>query len=219
MKFKTNKTTNESAKNRSHTLRWIFGILFAICTIANGFRYSSLFLLCSSILMLPIPFLMNFLNKKNIQPKVAIILSIILLFLGIMTSPTPESTNPPLNNNINNNEIETSETLISETAKPDEAETSASETEKPIKVETSVPETACPDDAETSTPETTKPHNEETSKPNNLANNEEKVKTVWVTASGKKYHSKSSCSNMKTPSEIPLTDAINRGYTACSKCH
>ena len=43
---------------------------------------------------------------------------------------------------------------------------------------------------------------------------------VWVPVhGGTKYHSKSSCSNMEDPCQIPLDDAKLRGYTACKRCH
>ncbi len=41
---------------------------------------------------------------------------------------------------------------------------------------------------------------------------------VWIPRTGKKYHSKSSCSNMKDPSQVPLSEAEWRGFTACKKC-
>lgn len=44
-------------------------------------------------------------------------------------------------------------------------------------------------------------------------------KNVYVPKTGKKYHSKASCSNMKNPSYISLDDAIARGFDACSKCY
>ena len=59
----------------------------------------------------------------------------------------------------------------------------------------------------------------ETTKPNNPPANDEQTEMVWVTSSGTKYHSQASCSNMKSPSQITLTDAETQGYTACSKCH
>lgn len=42
---------------------------------------------------------------------------------------------------------------------------------------------------------------------------------VWIPASGSKYHSKSSCSNMKNPSKVTKSYAIELGYTACKKCY
>ncbi len=43
--------------------------------------------------------------------------------------------------------------------------------------------------------------------------------TVYITQSGKKYHV-SSCKYLsKSKTAISLTDAKNRGYTPCSKCH
>lgn len=42
---------------------------------------------------------------------------------------------------------------------------------------------------------------------------------VWVSGSGKKYHSKSTCSGMKNPRQISIADAKKRGYTPCKKCY
>lgn len=42
---------------------------------------------------------------------------------------------------------------------------------------------------------------------------------VWISSNGTKYHSKSSCSNMKNPSQITLDEAIAQGYTPCKRCH
>lgn len=41
---------------------------------------------------------------------------------------------------------------------------------------------------------------------------------VWIPASGTKYHSKSSCSNMKDPSQISKKRAIELGYSPCKRC-
>lgn len=43
---------------------------------------------------------------------------------------------------------------------------------------------------------------------------------VWVSMNnGNKYHSKPSCSKMKSPKEISLKQAKESGYTACKKCY
>ena len=43
---------------------------------------------------------------------------------------------------------------------------------------------------------------------------------VWgPTHGGKKYHSKSTCSNMKDPEEVTLSKAKAEGFTACKKCY
>lgn len=41
---------------------------------------------------------------------------------------------------------------------------------------------------------------------------------VWISKTGKKYHSTPSCSNMKNPSQVSLETAKARGFTACKKC-
>ncbi len=42
---------------------------------------------------------------------------------------------------------------------------------------------------------------------------------VWIPQSGSKYHSNSSCSNMKNPSRVTLSDAVAWGYEPCKKCY
>ena len=42
---------------------------------------------------------------------------------------------------------------------------------------------------------------------------------VWITKSGKKYHNNSTCSQMKSPVEIDLLEAIEKGYEPCGKCY
>lgn len=42
---------------------------------------------------------------------------------------------------------------------------------------------------------------------------------VWVSRTGKKYHSRASCSNMKNPSQVTLSEAKQNGLTACKRCY
>ena len=42
---------------------------------------------------------------------------------------------------------------------------------------------------------------------------------VWIPRSGSKYHSKSTCSNMKNPIQVTLSEAKKSGYDPCKKCH
>lgn len=41
---------------------------------------------------------------------------------------------------------------------------------------------------------------------------------VWIPKSGKCYHKKEHCSNMKNPTLVTMQEAIDMGYTPCSKC-
>ncbi|WP_154666446.1 hypothetical protein [Anaeromassilibacillus senegalensis] len=65
----------------------------------------------------------------------------------------------------------------------------------------------------------------ESSKPVEPAKQEEPVAPekngamVWITAKGKKYHSSPSCSNMKNPREVSVSEAEASGRTPCSKCY
>ena len=73
-------------------------------------------------------------------------------------------------------------------------------------------------DSSTTKPNNPSSNNNSTAKPNTTTD-DEMVEMVWVPSSGTKYHSKSTCSGMKSPREIPLEDAIKEGYTACKRCH
>ena len=45
--------------------------------------------------------------------------------------------------------------------------------------------------------------------------------TVWIPATGKKYHSIPNCGRMNPDkaTQLSLSDALARGYTRCSKCY
>ena len=60
---------------------------------------------------------------------------------------------------------------------------------------------------------------EVTTSPSEPTSTPEDSVLVWVTASGKKYHSVSSCSNMNNPQQITLGSAQASGRGPCSKCY
>ncbi len=62
--------------------------------------------------------------------------------------------------------------------------------------------------------ESTAPSTDDTTSSSNVGQH-----LVWIPESGNKYHSKPGCSNMKSPRQIPLEDAILQGYTPCKRCH
>ena len=77
--------------------------------------------------------------------------------------------------------------------------------------------TAFPDSKSSSNKNTT------TKKVSNTKKNSSKQTSsssyVWIPRTGSKYHSRSSCSNMKNPSKVKKSDVIARGYEPCSKCY
>lgn len=73
-----------------------------------------------------------------------------------------------------------------------------------------------PQSSTTSKPETTKPAESVTQPPAEQPGNTE---TVWIPKSGSKYHSRSSCSNMKNSTQVSRAEAISRGYEPCKKCY
>ena len=80
--------------------------------------------------------------------------------------------------------------------------------------------------AATSTPEpTNKPAATSTPKPTSkpkppaeTTKDTSKYGTCWISGTGKKYHSKSTCSGMTDPIQTSIGNAEDLGYTACKKC-
>lgn len=43
---------------------------------------------------------------------------------------------------------------------------------------------------------------------------------VWIpTHGGTKYHSRAGCSNMIDPAQVPISEAIARGFGPCGRCY
>lgn len=42
---------------------------------------------------------------------------------------------------------------------------------------------------------------------------------VWCTTNGSKYHSSAGCSNMKSPTQLSLLEALEAGLNPCGKCY
>lgn len=98
------------------------------------------------------------------------------------------------------------------TAKPAEQAT-AKATAKPT--EKATPKaTAAP--TEKATPKATAAPTEA---PTEAATEAPQEPMVWVSGTGKKYHSYSGCSNMKSPRQISLSEAKKQGYTPCKNCY
>ncbi|MBQ8293741.1 MAG: hypothetical protein IJX78_08080 [Bacilli bacterium] len=100
----SNKCPNSDNKkelSKSSVVRCSFGILFIIFAIVNGFHYSSLFLIAAGVLILPINYIANLCKKININPKMAIVLSIVLFVVGVMAAPTSENSSTDSGNDSN----------------------------------------------------------------------------------------------------------------------
>jgi len=181
-----NNNNGQSSTNLQNkkitTARWIAGGIFIIFALVNGFHYSSLLLLIAAFLIFPLSFVNTFLQRKNIKPTLAIILSILLFFIATIVAP-PTKTNNSSSNNTNQSSLY-----------------SQRESQNPLKNDESA-------------------SNSNSYKPNNSSPEKETFIMVWVTSSGSKYHSKSTCSNMTSPAKISLENAKKQGYTACKKCY
>ena len=99
-------------KKFSTITQWIFTAIFGICALGTGFHLSSLFLLLSAILMMPIPTIRNIFNKCKLKNSLIIILSVVIFIVGIMISPpadyndsNQDSTPPHTDNTSENGEI------------------------------------------------------------------------------------------------------------------
>ena len=213
---KKNNSNDENTKNKANIIRWIVGGFFAIFALVNGFHYSSLFFICSVLLMLPLPFLNNFWKKINIKTAVVIVLSIALLFVGIFTSPLSKTSD---SNNVTNDPLHEHSYINGECS------CGATDPNYEPPHEHSYINGECSCGA--TDPNYEPPHehsyiNGECScgatDPDGTTSGDENTEMVWVSKTGKKYHSNPSCSNMNSPRQITREEAEKEGYTPCSKC-
>lgn len=111
------------------------------------------------------------------------------------------------------------ETTIPETAVP----TTVPQT---IEMTAETEETAAPETTEVPTTIPTTEYHTEPAKdpevivPSTTKATEPREEMVWVpTKGGRRYHSRSSCSNMSNPQEVTISQAKSRGFTPCKKCY
>ena len=191
--------------------RWVMGVIFALLALGSGFHYSSLFFIGSAFLMFPFEFMNAFLEKHNIKTVVIIIFSVILLFIGIVTSPNSYSDSPSDNTNQGENGAGDEDSDKNPSADKDK------ENESNSKNDNDKNNTSKPNDKNNSSDKDTDSDGSDSKKPTPPV--EEESTMVWVTEKGKKYHSNPNCSNMKSPIEMTIEEAESQNYTPCSKCH
>lgn len=159
--------------------------------------------------------------KKIIVIMLAIVMMLSLVSCGVLdeiASMTPEPTSTE-NGAQPTEEVQgetgiTPEALVTE--KP--ADKSDTVTAKP----TSTPKpTTQPTAKPTSTPKpTAKPTVKPTATPKPTTNTNTSI--VYITKTGKKYHSRTSCNGLSNANEIyqsTLSSAVGAGLTPCSKCY
>lgn len=205
-----------SNTKKTTLIRWIAGAVFALLTLGSGFHYSSLFLLCAAFLMLPFKFTSSFFEKRNIKPVIVIILSVVLLFVGIFTSPlTSDGTQGDDSNQSQNDKDDEDDKKENDTQNPNDKNNN-SDKDNSDKNDTSNPSDKNDNSDKDSNTDNT---NSDKSDSGDGEEGEEKTEVVWVSGNGTKYHSTPNCSNMKSPRELTIEEAERQNYTPCSKCH
>lgn len=152
-------------------------------------------------------------NKSRVIKIAAIFAIISVLFLiGALASGGGDNSN-------GTSDITAPVSTEMPTEAPTEAPTEIP-TAEPTQAPTEAP-TPQPTEAPTEAP-TAAPTAEPTPKPTEApVAAEPQGAMVWIAGSGNgtKYHSNPSCSNMKNPVEISLSEAQARGYGPCAKCY
>lgn len=114
-------------------VQWFFVAFFLMFILVSGVHISSLFFLLGAVLMMPIKPLRDLLKKIKIKSWLAILLSVAVVFTGIML--TPVDTGSPYDY-IDDTDYSVSEFNYTETTTQ---ETTVKQTEKPTEVPTKPP--------------------------------------------------------------------------------
>ncbi len=78
-------------KKISNVIQWIFAVFFWFLALGTGSILSSVAVIVAGVLMAPIKPIRKFLQKIKVKPAIAIILSVILFFAALVTSPTGQT--------------------------------------------------------------------------------------------------------------------------------
>lgn len=195
-----NYATHANASNNFSVLSLIFGILSWItgCCCCAGPIFSILGLVYSKKGEKE-----NGLNKFNIWGKRLSMIGLVvqIIFLCIFGS-TPSDDATQSTETMTTTEITTEVTTELTTELTTEITTEL--TTEEITEATTEPTTEVTTEVTTETTTATTEATEE---------------TVWIPSSGSKYHSYSSCSGMKSPTEVTKSKAESMGYTPCKRCH
>ena len=112
----------------------------------------------------------------------------------------------------------TAETNVSGIINTQAPETTITTSENNVALnETSIPETIITI-TESPTESTTEATTTTTTETKTVAATKPTVTMVWISSKGKKYHTNSTCSNMKKPKKVKLSYAKKHKYKPCKRC-
>ena len=223
---------------------WIITGFCAFCAfgcIASGTFIGFILCAIAIFLVLPIPFVTKVLNKIKINRWLAVVVAIVLVFAGILTSPQPpeekksndnnkaleqtdEQSNISTDLNAENSSTEqnTDDGDATDTVIPpqqstvDDTHTEVTPDDKPqIEVTPPTAETKPSTPATPSVPSQPSPAPDTPVQSTPTADNNSDI--VYRTPSGERYHVDPECAGPKRK-QISRTDAINERLTPCGTC-
>lgn len=221
-------SNNNEQKPPSNLIAWAAFVFIALATmgaVMDGIYISALFLLLAALICLP-PFWKKIQEIVVIQKNIRIIAAISLFLIGglflssasnksnvdkkldakSVAATTPTASQPPLA--LESTVKPTSEPTIEPTTEP-----TITPTLEPT-VEPNPEPTVAPTPEPTPVPTQAPIQATEAPSVDNTIGTQ-----VYISETGSKYHSKSSCSNMKNPRQVSLSQAQSMGLQPCKKCH
>lgn len=198
-------------RNTTNIILWVVSAFMLISAVAFFPSATSIIMLLFAVIAAPIPPIQDFLSSRGLRGWVKPTLLVVLFFVSAILAPTGKSTAENLSLSSSTSAESQVEIIKSVPPTPSTAST-PTHTQKASPSPTATP-SPTPEPTPSPTPELTpEPTPEPTPAP------EPVEQMVWISGNGEKYHSKSSCSNMKDPVQIPLSQAEN-SYKPCSKCY
>lgn len=180
-------------------VRWGLAILMVLVAVIYFPSVSSLLSLLFTLIVVPIPPIQALFARAGLKRGVKAAVLVLLFLAAMGTAPKLPSSDllgtaatPAITS------VPTASPTVSLTPAP-----TPNPTPTPIPTPSPIP-------TPISTP---------TPAPTAAVDPEPQEQMVWIPQTGSKYHSNASCSGMKNPQQVPLSQAIARGYTACKRCH
>lgn len=190
----------------------IYGLMFFTGSIIAGLLCAIGGLLCNPLILKRINF-----NKKILIAVVPILFfGSTIIFLNNAINDEQIADNKKTEQTSTTEKITTTEQpTTEEVTTTEEISTTEATTEKK-KITTTEKKTATTSTKKSTTERTTRKKVTTTSEPNTKY-----VETVWLSATGEKYHNKPNCGRMNPSNarEISRSEAESMGYTPCQKCY
>lgn len=123
-------------KKSTSIIQWIITGFLGLCTLVNGFHWTSLLFILAGVLFMPLPAIRDFLKKIKLKNGLVITLAVIVMLVGMVNSPLGE-TKPDMDAGITSSDTFVSSTNETSSTATEQSSNSSDTTSSKVETSTS----------------------------------------------------------------------------------